>query len=165
MTMKSTRTPWVLGGLLLILGGVELALGAPTRGAVPTSTPPQDAETHEDEETPLTTDMKILQSGLRGLRRSVRDPEKLEETLVALQEVQGAALRSKALVPTMAASVPEGERGAFIQAYRTEMIVLLEQLLAVEKAVIEGDVDGARALFKEVQALEDPGHERFTEDG
>jgi hypothetical protein len=124
---------------------------------------PQD---DEHDETPLAEAMNRVGDALGDLRRSVRDPEATEASLASVLICQEASLFSKTQTPAMAAGVPEGERPAFVKAYRLEMIRFERALLDLEQALLEGkDVESLRELYKGLKGMEDPAHERFTEDG
>ena len=137
------------GVSLLPRASAETALGAPVL----------------DDESELDQRMLIVKAQVRTLRRSLRDAEKNPDSLAALHALQAAALEAKLMTPRTAAAVPEGERAAFVQAYRKDMVIFLEGALATERHVLEGDLEAAGEAFKALRALEDPGHERYTEDG
>lgn len=118
-----------------------------------------------DDETELDRRMLVIKAQVRTLRRSLRDAEKNPDSLSALHALQGAALEAKLMIPRTAAAIPEGERAAFVQAYRKDMVIFLEGALETERHVLEGDLVAAAEAFKALRALEDPGHERYTEDG
>ncbi len=124
----------------------------------------QDPEEHEPE-TELARHMEIVEEGLRNLRRSVRDPEKNADSLVTVIACERAIMACKGEVPSMAAKVPEAERDAFVTAFRVGMVEMLENFLVLEKAILEERNDELRDIYKTLKGLEDPAHERFTEDG
>ena len=134
-------------------------------GLVPlTGVRPQD-EAHDDE-TPLAASMHTVEDSLRLLRRSLRDPEQTAASLATVSDCQLALLRCKVEVPAMAASVPEGERAAFVRDYRLGMVELVEAFLELERALLEGEgPDELKAIYTRIKEMEDPAHERFTEDG
>ena len=136
------------GVSLLPRASAESALGAPVL----------------DDESELDS-MLTIKAQVRTLRRSLRDAEKNPDSLSALHALQAAALEAKLMTPRTAAAIPEGERAAFVQAYRKDMVIFLEGALATERHVLEGDLEAAGEAFKALRALEDPGHERYTEDG
>lgn len=153
--------------LLLGLAATPLLFGLARVGTaayVPLPAQDPDPEEHEPE-TELAHQMEIVEDGLRSLRRSVRDPEKNADSLAAVIACERAIVAAKSEVPSMAANVPEAEREAFVTAFRLEMVDLLENFLALEKALLEGRNDELRDLYKVLKGLEDPAHERFTEDG
>lgn len=142
----------------------SLALGA---FAFPKlSTASSAAPFDDDDETPLAQHMHVVEDGLRALRRSLRDPATYPEALATVVECQAAALASKGEIPAMAARVPEGERDAFVKGYRKEMIAVIEGFLKLERGLLEGqDPDALKEIYGAIKGLEDPGHERYTEDG
>ncbi len=151
--------------LILGLAAATLAIGLSRVGTAAHASPPtQDPEEHESE-TELAQQMEIVEDGLRTLRRSVRNPEKTADSLTAVIACERAIMACKGEVPSMAAKLPEAERKVFVTAFRLEMVNLLEKFLALEKALLEGRNDDLRDLYKALKALEDPAHERFTEDG
>jgi Tfp pilus assembly protein FimV len=146
----------------LIFAFALLSCLAVSSFTVPTQDP---ADEHEDE-TPLAQSMHRLEDALRDLRRSVRDPEKNAKSLVSVLICEEATIACRREIPVMAATVPEAEREAFITEYYLEMIGLQRALIELELALRQGqDVETVRALYKGIKGLEDPAHERFTEDG
>ncbi len=124
------------------------------------SVSPQD-----DETTELDQQMEVVEAAVGRLRRSVRDPDKRAESLALVVEAETAALACKGHTPSMAAALPEGERDAFVAAYRLEAAKLLRGLLDVEIALLNGDDEAAKTALQIVRDMEEPAHERFTEDG
>ena len=156
-------TSWLMIPALLLVSWAGVAFA----GVGPTAQEPEvivDVEPTQDPDL-LADTMLELQSALKKLRRSVRKQEQESDSLAHLQVIQRTALITKDLVPAMTADVPEADRAAFVKAYRREMLVLLQKCIACEIAVLDGDTDAANALYKEIAAMEDSGHERFTADG
>ena len=142
----------------LVLSAFVLPVSAPVGLA------PQDEE-HADE-TPLAQAMHTVEDALKDLRRSVRDPEKHTDALASLVVCQEASIICKTLPPAMLKSVPADKQAEFLKAYRLEMIAFEKALLDLEAAVLEGkDVDTLKEMYTNLKRLEDPAHERFTEDG
>ena len=127
--------------------------------------PVTEASGEEHDESVLGEHMHLIEEAVRGLRRSLRKAEDNSTSLELLVVLQNAALICKGEAPAMAANMPEAERAAFVQAYRVEMISMLEASLATERAVLAGDLDAAKEHFALIRESEDPGHERFTEGG
>jgi len=149
----------VLLALVLILpfaAARARAAIAPQDGAGQASEPAADG--------PLQIAMETIEENLGRLRRALREDADVPEALAAVAAMQEATLRAKLLEPPHAAKVPEAERPAFLRDYRKLLIRLATAQLALETALLDGDLESARALFKEVRAFEDQGHERFTEE-
>lgn len=161
--MASKSSVWFLfasaltAGLLVQLTAVRAA-----------TAPVQDPEvevTEEHEETPMEEQMERVEDAMRFLRRSIRKPESRADSLAHVQECQEGLLLAKELEPMMLARIPEAERAAFKRDFRLGMVEALEAFLEMERALLEERDDDAKELYKKAAGLEDPAHERFTEDG
>jgi hypothetical protein len=124
---------------------------------------PQDESASHDESV-LEANMELVEDGMKALRRSVRSPEGWPASLATVAELQQAILTCKTEVPIMAASRPEAERPAFVAAYRKEMATMLRTMTELEIALLDGDEEAIQALYKTIRAMEDDGHDRFTEE-
>lgn len=154
-------------GLALVAGALAALLAPPRAGAPldPTQDAAQDGGQEEVPDTELGRQMTIVEDGLRLLRRAVRKPERTAEALATLAQCEGAVVASKSQRPAMLPRVPEEEREVFLRDFRLGQVELLEALLALERGLLEGrEVEELKALYKAIAALEDPAHERFTED-
>jgi len=136
---------------LLFLGLFAAVLGAR----------PQD---EEHEISVLEDHMETIEGAVKVLRRSLRDPANRADSLELVAEIQAATVVCKSLVPPMAETVPADERAAFITEYRLMLVDFLGYQLDLERALLAGDEEAAKAAFKQVREMEDTGHERFTED-
>lgn len=143
------------------------AFAATAGGSVPAFVrfdPAQETE-RPPEDTPLMAEMEKLDSAVvilkRSLRDAARDPESLEQIVVAQQ----ACLAAKQMTPRMAAGVAEPERSAFVAGYRKGMAAVLAELATMEVKLLEGDRDGARASWKKLEQMEEDGHNEFTDGG
>jgi hypothetical protein len=138
-----------------------LPLAAPLARALA----PQDGvQPAAESERLLQAAMETIEENLGRLRRALREDADVPAALAALAAMQEATLRAKLLEPPLAAKVAEGERPAFLRDFRKLLIRLATAQLALEPALLDGDLESARALFKELRAFEDQGHERFTEE-
>lgn len=124
----------------------------------------QDPEHAEEEHGPLEAAMLEVKGSIRALRRSLRKPEQDAASLASLTRMQSAMVQAKGQTPRMAASLPEDKRAAFTQAYRSEMIGLLEASIVLERAILAQDREAVTKAFGDMRGLEDPAHERFIED-
>lgn len=156
--MKRFAAPLALMLILPFAAARARAAIAPQDGAQPA------AEAQAEAEGPLQIAMEAIEENLGRLRRALREDADVPEALAAVAAMQEATLRAKLLEPPMAAKIPEAERPAFLRDFRKLLIRLATTQLALETALLDGDLESARALFKEVRAFEDQGHERFTED-
>jgi soluble cytochrome b562 len=141
-----------------------LALAGPllSAGLLPAPTARQDAA--DEGEDPIHDSMEVIEDALGRLRRAIRSTDTFPDALVAVNEMERATLRAKDLVPPMTAELPEAQRPAFVVDYRKMLIEMLEAELALETALLDGDLDATKAAFKRLRAFEDEGHERFMEE-
>jgi hypothetical protein len=117
----------------------------------------------QSDDTPLMKEMEKLDAAMEFLKRSVRDPAQDEQSLEQVVLAQQASLASKQMMPRMAAHVPEPERAKFAAEYRKAMATTLAELAHLEVALLEGDRDKARSLWKKLDSMKDEGHNTFTE--
>jgi soluble cytochrome b562 len=139
---------------------VALFLALPS---APAEAARQDGDTEED--SPLLKDMEVIQDQLKFLRRNLKKPEENPASLAALQEMQRAAVACKGMSFPMADRAEGEAKAELIKGYKLETIGLIESMLQMERALLEGDNDKARELYKTVKAFEDSGHEKYTEEG
>ena len=116
------------------------------------------------DDTELATQMEEMQAQLKKLRKTVKDPAQNKESLEILAKFQQATLASKSQTPAKAKNVPEAERAKFLAGYRKEMAMLLQHLLQIEVAIVDGDNAKAEELFKGLKQIEDDGHEKYSEE-
>lgn len=118
------------------------------------------------EETELGSHMEAIEDTVKLLRKNLKEPATYPAALSALVDIQRHSLAAKALVPAAAAKLPEGERAAFTNAYRLQMVDFLRHQLELEAALLEGKAEAAKTAFDKFREMEDPSHERFApEDG
>jgi len=118
-----------------------------------------------DDDTPLMKEMEKLDAAMEFLKRSLRDPTQDARSLEQLAAAEQACLACKPMVPKLAASLPEGERPTLVTNYRKGMAALLIELLNLEVALLDGNHEQARALWKKLDAMKDEGHNEFTDGG
>jgi soluble cytochrome b562 len=153
--MRTPRLTTLALGCFVLVG---LALGASSAARQDHPTP-ADAPKSAPE---LGEAMKRIEGAMKTLRRSVRDAEQRPASLEALDELQGAVVDAKRRVPPMALPLEAAQKEELVLAYRRAMGELLEQSLVLERAVLDGDVERARAEWTKLQDMEDSGHERFA---
>lgn len=143
-------TPAVLGGRAAI-----------ARSAVAEQEPVAQEEDHG----PIAEAMETMEDELRVLRKSLRDPAQNESSLKSIVAFQVAVGSAKVAAPPMVAKQPAEKRAELTNAYRKMMIDLSHKLLTLEELVLDGKLEEAQTLFKEIRGMEEDGHERFTSDG
>lgn len=116
------------------------------------------------EEGPLHNGMESLNRSLRTLRKSLRDEARDAESLDALVKAQNAVSACKVETPPLTEKQPEEARAAYVVEFRKLLIRVQHGLLDVEDALLDGNRDRAVELLQATKDLEEPGHDRFTED-
>ena len=122
------------------------------------------AEHQDGAHDELEEHMESIEDAVKRLRRSLRDDANRADSLELVAALQRASVTAKSEAPPMAASVPDGERDAFLTAYRRTMVDFLRVQLDLEAALLDGDAEAATEAFERVRDMEDSGHERFTEE-
>jgi len=156
--------------LLASAVAVAFALGTPAQEAKPD--PKQDApksgaekkKGHDEADTPLAQQMERIDAAMQMLKRGVRDASKRDACLAEVANAQQACVASKLLTPKMAPTVPDGERAAFVRDYRKGVASLLIEFTNLEVALLDGDAEKSVAIYKKLEAMEDEGHNRFTNE-
>ena len=144
------------------LFALALAALTLTLPSAPAEAARQDGAAEED--SPLLKDMEVIQDQLKFLRRNLKKPEEHPASLAALQEMQRAAVACKGMSFPMADRAEGEAKAELIKGYKLETIGMIESMLQMERALLEGDNDKARELYKTVKAFEDSGHEKYTEE-
>lgn len=116
------------------------------------------------DETPLGEAMEEVETHIRTLRKSLKDPAQNATSLTAIVGLQHAVAKAKVESPHMAESMEGKPKEEFVTAYRKAMIAFGRDLLTLEENVVDGDLETAMVTYKGIRAREDKGHERFTED-
>lgn len=117
---------------------------------------------HDEPETELAEHMEKIEDTVKLLRKNLKDPATYPAAREALLEIQRQTLTCKTLVPAAAADVPEGERAAFVTAYRRVMVDFGLRQLELEAALLDGDAKAAQTAFERFREMEDSSHERFA---
>lgn len=125
---------------------------------------PRNSAVRVDDHGALEEGMEAIKSSIRSLRRSLKKPEMDAASLATVAKMQVATIRAKGEVPHMTGTLPEQEQPAFVKAYRHEMIRLMRATLTLEAAIVDGEREAIQEAFSALRKLEDPAHERFTED-
>lgn len=144
---------------LFALALAALSLALPS---APAEVKSQDEAVEDD--SPLLKEMEVIQDQLKFLRRNLKKPEENPASLAALQEMQRAAVACKGMSFPMADRAEGAAKAELVKGYKLETIGLIESMLQMERALLAGDNDKARELYKTVKAFEDSGHEKYTEE-
>jgi hypothetical protein len=161
--MVSKSPIWFVFASVLTLG--LLLQFSSAKSSAPGAQDPEGEAAPEQEKTPMAKQMERVEDAMRTLRRSIRKPESRADSLAHVQECQEGLMLAKGLQPMMLAQIPEAEKAAFRRDFRLGMVEALEAYLELERALLEERDEEAKELYKKAAGMEDPAHERFTEDG
>jgi len=149
--------------LAAAVGGASLCSNATPRAFQDPEPQGKGKEDHAPDSV-LESHMHGIEDALHALRRSLKDPAKSADSLASIAKLQTDAVVAKSELPRMLPHVPEAERAAFVVEYRREMVRLLEASLKLESAVLDGKPEPIQAAFEALRSMEDPAHDRFTEE-
>ena len=131
---------------------------------VPQQPPAAKEKQGHEPESVLESHMHGIEDAIHDLRRSLKDPAKSADSLASIAKLQADAVVAKSELPRMLPHVPEAERPAFVVNYRREMVRLLEASLKLESAVLDGKQEPINNAFEALRSMEDPAHDRFTDE-
>lgn len=160
MTRTTVRLALLLcsGALAMLVLGFAAGLN----GSDATGARLQDERSEPDE---VSDHMEEIKSALRKLARAVALPERKDESLSFIAEIEKHVVAAKILTPPRAAEIPPPDRKAFVLKFRTALCKLLGELSEIEIDIIENRFDKARTrVFENVTEMRDAAHEKFQSD-
>ena len=125
----------------------------------------QDDEksTAPDLDTELAKQMEVIDEAMKKLRRTLRKKDQKADSLKLIENMEKASVKSKDLIPAMAAKVPEAERAKWIEAYKKDMDAFIKTVGELKAAVKADNNDKALEIYKTMKKQETDGHEKYTE--
>lgn len=103
--------------------------------------------------------MKIMNRALRTLKDQGADVAKKDANLKLVSDMQRGCLAAKGLVPERALGrVDPAKRDELAKTYRKQLIAMMEKLLKLESAILDGKGADAAKLADEAEALSDESH-------
>ena len=121
------------------------------------------AEEKKVQKSELHEHMEDIDDLLKKLRKTCRKAESNEESLKLITDIQELMIKSKALIPTKAAKIPEADRAKFVTEYRKEMAATIMQFCEMERAILDGDNGKAQEIYKAIVEREDKDHDQFMQ--
>ncbi|MCB9834328.1 MAG: hypothetical protein H6807_17830 [Planctomycetes bacterium] len=141
----------IVGLLVVGLIGLSYLVVSPA----PANVRPAAMDDHEA----LEKCMKELKGAMRRMRKSLGDEAQKGENLAQILVMQKALIEAKSLVPGVAAK--SEKKDEMILKYRGMMLDCLAATIKMERAVLDGKGDEAKAAMRELQELQDSGHASF----
>jgi len=116
-----------------------------------------------EEESLLVQAMDVLHSNERLMKKALKGDGDVAGALIAVVGMQEGAGLAKKQAPPLVEGLELGQRAAFLKGFRLEIIGLQRDLLALEEALLNGDLKEAKAQFAKVREREKAGHDRYSE--
>ncbi len=108
--------------------------------------------------------MMIMNRALKTLSAQAADASKKDENLKHVSDMQRGCLAAKALTPDKAVGrEPDAAKKTEMStSYRKNMILMMEHLLKLETAILEGKGAEAEKLIAVIAGIRDQGHFEFN---
>jgi metal-responsive CopG/Arc/MetJ family transcriptional regulator len=105
--------------------------------------------------------MSMMNRALRTFRKQASDASKKDENLKLIADMQRGCLAAKSLIPERALNRAKDQtkKDELAITYRKQLISLMDKLLKIETAILDGKGEDARTLVDEIMALRDHSHE------
>lgn len=116
------------------------------------------------DEPPVVEHMTVVNDGYKMLRRQARTKDFNEESLKHVIEMQKAALAAMHEEPPILAKIPAGEKAKFMIEYKKGTRLLIDALLDMEIALLEGNKDQVVELIDKLGSIKKEGHDKFVEE-
>ena len=117
-----------------------------------------------DDDTPLAKNMSAMNKSLRTLKRQIADTAKKDENVAMLEKIKTSLDEAAKLQPKKTKDVPEAEKAAYVEKYKTQIGELKKTFDTIETAVKAGKLDDAKALFDKLAEQKEKGHKDFGAD-
>jgi len=111
--------------------------------------------------------MKSMNRALERLKDSIGDDSKRDANLALVDEMERAAVNAKSQpipVKLLADAPDDATRATRKTQFRSDLILLLRQMLDLEHAVLVGRVEAAKSHLAELETLRDKAHESLGVD-
>jgi soluble cytochrome b562 len=116
------------------------------------------------DDTPLAKNMSGMNKLLRTLKRQIGDAAKKDENVGIIGKIKTSIAEAAKLEPKQTKDIPEAEKAAYLEKYKTQMAELNKTFEAIEAAVTAGKADDAKALFDKLSEQKEKGHKDFGAD-
>ena len=108
--------------------------------------------------------MKSLNAGQRGLRKLVADPVANKDAITGLlTDMENAILGALKEAPPRPDSLTDAELPLFKVRFKRTLASLLQQVLAMEEATLQGDAEALKAAYDELGKVKKSGHTNFRD--
>ncbi len=126
------------------------------------TTPSQDVD--EPEPTVLQSSMGTLKHGQRSLHKLIREPlDNRSAILDTLIEMERATVIALGEAPPRLEGSSESELALRQVGYKRALTTLLQQVLTMEQAILESDVEALNAGYAELGRIKTVAHEEYQD--
>jgi len=116
------------------------------------------------DDTPLGKEMSAMNKSLRMLKRQLPDASKKDDNLKLIESIKKNLDASHKLEPAKGKDVPAGEKAAYVEKYKGQMIELGKAFGELEAAIKVDKADEAKKALEKISELKEKGHKDFGAD-
>jgi Cytochrome b562 len=117
-----------------------------------------------EEDTPLSKEMTAMNKSVRLLKRQLADPAKKADNLALLEKIKKNLDAAHKLEPAKTKDVPAGEKPAYVEKFKQEIIELGKAMGELEAAIKVDKPDEAKKALDKIAELKEKGHKDFGVD-
>lgn len=117
-----------------------------------------------EEDTPLSKEMSAMNKSVRLLKRQLADPAKKADNLALLDKIKKNIDAAHKLEPAKTKEVPAGEKAAYVEKFKQEIIELGKAMGELEAAIKVDKPDEAKKALDKITELKEKGHKDFSVD-
>jgi soluble cytochrome b562 len=121
--------------------------------------------TRADEPKTISDHMGVINDHQKRLRRSARNKDFNDESIKMVGEMIEASRASREMVPPMAEKISDkAQKEKFIEGYKKEMDILIEELSGLKVALKEKRYDDAAKTIDKLNDIKKAGHDKYVEE-
>jgi soluble cytochrome b562 len=113
--------------------------------------------------TPMDNAFERMERAYKKLGEALKAPQEADQAayLTLAEKIRTEAVTARGLEPKMTASLPEGDRPAFVAKFRGDMDTFIKTVDTLTAALREGRWDDARTSMQEMNQEKKDGHKLF----
>lgn len=119
--------------------------------------------TQDEDDSPVTKEMEIVNRNFKKLGRQVADPAKKDSSLELVAGMQKAVENSKTLTPAKAEKAPD--KAKFMATYNKDLDELSNTLVALKDAISADKADVAKAELDKIGKMKSSSHKELGVGG
>lgn len=148
--------------LTLTFGGLLLAVLIPlTLSATPLATSQEPAAEHEEESGPLHDIMEELKDHMRAMRKTIGDPTCAGPNTRHAKAMMELCLKAMKHIPEAPEGMSEVDVVKWNVDYQRKMLAVCDNLLQLQIAVAEKDMEMSKQLYRAMGDIKGEGHDTY----